>query len=105
MTRKQDKVISLIVELAANFINRESSRQSMITVTYADLSPNLKKSTIYLSVFPESEEAVALDFLRRKRSEFREYAKLNSRLRVLPVFDFEIDKGEKNRQKIESLSL
>lgn len=104
MTRKQDKVISLITELASTFINRESNRESLITVTYADISPNLKSSTIYLSVYPEAKEDTAIEFLKRKRSEFREFVKNNSRLRVLPVFEFDIDRGEKNRQKIDELS-
>ena len=104
MTRKQDKVTSLLVTLANDFINRESNRRTLITITHADISPKLDKSTIYLSVFPEKEEAVALDFLRRKRSEFRNFVKEKSRLRVVPMFDFAVDLGEKNRQRIEDIS-
>lgn len=104
MPRKQDKVSSLIVELANDFINRESNRESLVTITYADVSPNLKNSTIFFTVFPEDKENTALEFLKRKRSDFREFAKTHSRLRVLPTFDFEIDLGEKNRQRIEEIS-
>ena len=104
MARKQDKVSSLIVELANDFLNRESNRESLVTITYADISPNLKKSTIYFTAFPENKENTALEFLKRKRSEFREFVRDHSKLRVLPVFDFEIDLGEKNRQRIEEIS-
>lgn len=104
MAHKQDKVSSLISTLASDFINRESNRESLVTITYADISPNLKNSTIFFTVFPEEKEKTALDFLKRKRSEFREFVREHSRLRVLPVFDFEVDLGEKNRQKIDRLS-
>ena len=45
-----------------------------------------------------------MDFAKRKRSEFRDYLKTESRLFKLPFVDFELDLGEKNRQKIDSLS-
>jgi len=104
MTRKQDKEISLIISLANDFISRESNRQTLITITRADIAPKLDKSTIYISVFPDKDEALALDFLKRKRSDLRNFVKEKSRLRVIPMFDFAIDLGEKNRQRIDEIS-
>ena len=45
-----------------------------------------------------------LAFAKRKRSEFREYLKKHSALQRLPTVDFEIDYGEKNRQRIDEIS-
>jgi ribosome-binding factor A len=104
MSRKQEKVISLIMAMASEFINREASKKVLITVTGADISPNLHDSTIYITVFPEDKEKDSMDFLKRKRSDLREFVRSHSKLRVLPVFDFEIDLGEKNRQRIDELS-
>ena len=43
-------------------------------------------------------------FLKRKRSDFRDFVKDNARLARIPFFDFEIDKGEKNRRQVEEAS-
>lgn len=89
--------------MAGEFLARESNRTSLITVTHADMSPDLKRGTIYLSVLPESEEQKALEFAKRNLTEFREYVREKSVLRFLPVFDFELDMGEKNRQRVSDL--
>ena len=49
-------------------------------------------------------EKAALDFLKRQRSAFREFAMEKSRMGRIPFFDFELDSGEKNRQKIDEIS-
>lgn len=105
MAFKEEKVKSLIKRLAADFLSEESNRQSLITVTSVSISPNLKEVIIGISVFPEEKEAEALEFLKRKRTDFRDSIRKKISLRLLPRFDFEIDKGEKNRQKIEALEL
>lgn len=89
--------------MAGEFLARESNRTSLITVTRADMSPDLKRGTIYISVLPESEEKKALEFAKRNLSEFREYVRSKSVLRYLPVFDFELDIGEKNRQRVSEI--
>jgi ribosome-binding factor A len=100
----REKKEALFAHLAAEFINRESNREALITVTRAQVSTDEKRVQVYISVLPESYEEPALSFLKRKRTEFREFAQKRARVRVLPVFDFEIDTGEKNRQALENLS-
>jgi ribosome-binding factor A len=90
--------------LAADFLQRESNRQSLVTVTGVILGHKLETAKILITVLPEDKEEVALDFARRKRTEFREYVKENSKLHRIPFFDFEIDFGEKNRQRIDEIS-
>jgi ribosome-binding factor A len=91
----------MIRELASNFLAREINRTSLVTVTRVLLSDTGNRADIMLSVLPEKAEKAALDFCKRKRTEFREYVKKNSRFRVIPTFDFQIDLGEKNRNLIE----
>jgi ribosome-binding factor A len=62
-----------------------------------------KNATIYFTVFPEDQENTALDFLKRKRTEFKEFVKEKALLGRVPFFDFQIDLGEKNRQRIEEI--
>jgi ribosome-binding factor A len=101
---RQEQVSQLIAHLAGDFLERESNRNSLLTVTRADLAPNFKSITIYFSVLPESEEKPALDFAKRQRSAFREYLKKHSRLHPVPNIDFELDYGEKNRQRLDELT-
>jgi ribosome-binding factor A len=98
------KIEELIKNAAAEFLQRESSGNSLITVTGAVISDKLTKTTIYISVFPEDKQDAALDFAKRKRAEFKEYMKSHVRLRKIPFVDFEIDIGEKNRQRIDEIS-
>jgi len=93
-----------IAHLAAEFLEGESNRQSMITVTRADVSPNLSNAVIYFTVFPIEQEEHALDFAKRKRTEFRTFVKKKMPIRRLPFFEFKIDAGEKNRQLLDRLS-
>ena len=104
MTLRQEKVAGVVKKLSAQFLQIESSGQSLITVTNCNISPDLRKATIFISVLPEKSEDFALNFIRRKRSEIRNYIKKNTRMRVLPFIDVELDRGEKNRQKIDEIS-
>ncbi len=74
--------------LAAAFVNLESNRLSMITVTGVFMTHDGKKAIVYISVYPNDREVPALDFLKRNRGEFREYLKEKSRLKRLPFIDF-----------------
>ncbi len=103
MTLRQEKIKKLIQNLAAKFLQNESNYTSLITVTDANVSKDLKKATIFVTVYPIDSEKSALDFLKRKRKAFKEFAKQKISMRRIPFFDFEIDKGEKNRQRIDEL--
>jgi len=104
MSRRQIKVAESLAHMAADFFARESNAQSLITVTRAEVSPDFKNMKVYFSVLPENLEESALAFAKRNRTEFREYVKNHSVLRYLPTIDFELDRGEKNRQRIDDLT-
>jgi ribosome-binding factor A len=103
-SRRQDQVAEMIQHRAGEFLARESNHRSLITVTRADVSPDLRNVKIYFSVLPESAEGKAIAFALRNRSEFRDYLKSHERMQYLPTVDFEIDFGEKNRQLIDDLT-
>ncbi len=100
-SRRQTQVSETIAHHAADFFARESNHESLITVTHADISPDLKNVTVYLSVLPEKMEKTALAFAKRVRTDFREYLKTKDLLKFLPTVDFELDYGEKNRQHVD----
>lgn len=101
--QRNEKVANQIKELAAVFLGRENNRTSLITITSATASPDLKRATIFITVFPNSKEKGALEFTKRKRKELREFLKKNIPIKIIPFIDIAIDLGEKNRQKIDEL--
>jgi ribosome-binding factor A len=101
-TFKKERFEEILRDHAARFLSTESNRTSMITVTRVSSNDKGNLATIFITVFPENQEDAALDFLKRKRSDFRAFVKYNARLMKIPFFDFEIDRGEKARQKIDA---
>ena len=101
---RQIQVAESIAHLAGQFFARESNYESLITITRADVSPDLKNVHIYFSVLPENKEESALHFARRNRAEFRDYLKKHARLKFLPFIEFDLDYGEKHRQHIDDLT-
>lgn len=102
-SHRSEKLTSLLIRFAAEFLNRQSNGASLITVTNCSLSDDLKQATIYITVLPDDKEMDALNFAKRQRSELRDYLKDNIKIGTMPFIDIEIDRGEKHRQKIEDL--
>ncbi len=98
------RVSENLMHLAAEFFRTESNRQSLMTITRADLAPNFSESTIYFTVLPQSQEENALNFAKRKRKEFKLFVKKKVSMKRIPFFDFAIDEGEKHRQRIDEIS-
>ncbi len=103
MLQRNEKVANLIKELGAQFLERENNGTSLITVTSCNVSPDLKKATLFITVLPDEKEHDALDFAKRRRGDLRDYLKKNIEIKTIPFIDIKIDQGEKNRQKIEEL--
>ena len=103
-TKRDEKVYDAIKKTAAEFLQRESSYVSLITVTDVKLSKDGKNASVLFTVLPEHKEPEAIAFLKRKRGEFREYFMSKIRMGRVPTFDFDLDRGEKHRQKIDELT-
>ena len=104
MHDRHDRVISLIKEHAATFIQQEANTDPLITVTGANISPDYKRVTVFVTTIPETKEAEALVFLKRYSGEFRHYLKKHSQLKSIPHIDFAIDYGERHRQHIDEIA-
>lgn len=99
--RKQ--ITEQLAHLAASFINRESNRTSLITVTRATLSNTSNAAHIFITVLPEKEQQNAMIFLKRSAGMFREYLKEHAGMHRIPHINFQHDVGEVNRQKMDVL--
>ncbi len=102
--KKDGRLREAIHHLAAEFLNLESNGASLITVTNCEVLDKGRRVNIFFTVLPVEKEAVALEFAQRKRGDFSEYVKNKVRIGNMPHFEFMIDIGEKNRQKIDSFS-
>ena len=104
MSERRIRVGELIRDTAAVFLNRESNHLSLITVTRVTISKDFKNATVFFTVYPEEKEEEALHFAKRKRRDLKSYLKSHLKLRRIPFVDFEIDVGEKHRQKIDDIA-
>ena len=103
MANRDEKIKKILRDLGARFLVLNGNGSSLLTVTKVELTRDEKCAIIFFTVFPEKFEKTALEFAKRKRSELKEFVKENSKLGRIPQMDFEIDLGEKNRQKIDIL--
>ncbi len=85
------------------FIERESNKQSLVTVTRCDTAPDLSNVIVFVSVFPTDSEEQVINFLNRRKVDARTYMKKRVSSRTIPQVNFMIDLGEKNRQHIDQL--
>ena len=103
MSNRNERLTEILHDLGARFLNLNGNKSSLLTITKVELTRDAKHATIFFTVFPDNFEKTALEFAKRKRGEFKEFVKENSQLGRIPLLNFEIDFGEKNRQKIDSL--
>lgn len=101
---KREKIAEMIHHLAAQFALEESSKASLLTITRVELSPTGKEAKVFFTTLPEDQEDTALKFLERKLPEFQRYVRDHSRIGIVPHIDFKIDYGERNRQRLDTLS-
>ena len=99
------KLANIIKESAAIFFERIANNTSLVTVTSCFVTDRGKHAVVGVTVLPEKMESSAISFLKRNMGEFRDYLKKHSRIGIVPYVEVEIDKGEKNRQKIDKLLL
>jgi ribosome-binding factor A len=101
---KDKKVVSLLMQFAAEYFTIESSKDSLITVTKAEIENRGKHATIYFTALPQEKEEAALEFAKRRKKDFRIFIMSKKSFGFAPNIDFQIDYGEHNRQRIDELS-
>lgn len=103
MKERKEQMKEILKELTATFLARESNNTSLITVTDANISPDFKNATVFITVMPTNKEEEVLNFTKRQGKHLREYLKKNMHIKIIPFITVAIDKGEKNRQRIDEL--
>lgn len=91
-------------DAAAEFLVREAGPQSLITVTGVRMHEDGNSAVVLITVLPESYEEAALTFATRQRAELARFLTKRVRGMRAPHIEFEIDRGEKNRQRLDELT-
>jgi ribosome-binding factor A len=99
-----EQVNELLKRNIADLVNREVSlKDGLITVSFVDCSPDLKRAKIGISVLPINLSGTALKALRGNSSLFSGILKKRIKLKHVPKFDWVIDSTEEEAAKIEKL--
>ena len=104
MAHQNEKQSEVLIKLAGEFLSRNSNGESLITITRAENDDKGSQVSLFVSVLPDSAAEKAMKFLKRSRSDFRDYVKKYSALQRPPTIDFVYDIGEKNRQRVFELT-
>lgn len=104
MSLRHERLQEAVREVAAEFLAREAGPQSLITVTHTVLSDDSKRAKIFITVLPEAAEVEALKFANRNRGEVSLFFKTKVKGAFPPRIEFCLDRGEKNRQRLDELS-
>lgn len=100
---KDQRMSSIITELASKYFNIESNRDSLITITKTEIENRGKNAKIFFTVLPNDKENLVLEFMKRKSIDFRKHLIESKVFGFVPSINFFLDKGERNRQRIEEL--
>jgi ribosome-binding factor A len=104
-SRRQTQVAEQLAHHAADFLARNiKAGGALVTVTRANVAPNLKNLTIFVSILPKSHEEESMKTLKRLRTDLHDYLKDKTVMRDVPTVDFVLDFGEENRQRIDELT-
>ena len=104
-SERQLKVNEELKKIAQDFFQRHTSGQSMITVTSADVSKDMRQCKIGITVMPIEKEKAVFDFAQRLRADMRTDIKHRLPIKTIPFVEIVIDEGEKIRQKLDSILL
>jgi len=104
-TRRQRRVAELIQEEISLLIQREvhDPRVGMVTVTYVEMSPDLRLARVYFSALGEEEQEQALDALQHASKFLRHELGARVRLRFTPRLEFHVDHTVEQSMRIEQL--
>jgi len=85
MAKRLQRVNALLKKELAKIILREVEfpKDTLVTITRAETTPNLAESTVFISVMPEGKEEKVLEIL--KRNIYFLQQKINNRLRMRPI--------------------
>jgi len=103
---KNEKLTELIMQALGDIINKIIIiPNTLISVTKIDCSPDLKNTTIFVSVLPDQYNGTALKKLRKNSSLIRKKLAKKINLRKTPELKWQIKPKEDIKKENELLEL
>ena len=105
MSYRVDRVNELIRQQFNDIILREIEfpRQYLVTVEKVETKPDLKNSTIWLSVLPIKYRTEALRLIEKKIHRIQSLLFKKMHLKFVPKISFKIDVSEERADRINRL--
>lgn len=97
---RSQKLAQELTKIVSEYISSHSNRQSLISVTRCEVSPDFKYATVAISVLPADKREVAFHFLSRNLSEIRKYLRSKLAISRIPFIKIVLDESEDNRSRI-----
>ncbi|MDR1365206.1 MAG: 30S ribosome-binding factor RbfA [Holosporales bacterium] len=112
--RRNDRVAAQIKELLSLALIRgdfhhmqddatPALRPSLITITYVDLSPDLRNATVFFTALDNHAVDEVLEFFRIQIHFFKNLIAQKLSLRVVPNIVFKFDQTSERASKIDAL--
>jgi ribosome-binding factor A len=107
MTRRVERVNSLLVEVISEVVMREIKDPrlpSLITITRVEVAPDLRTAKVYFSLIgPDKDKLLALKLLQDAAGYIASSASKKVVLRFFPKLTFNIDDTLEKHQRIDTL--
>ena len=106
MSRRTDRVSDLLRAELSQLLLREvhDPRVKLASVSGIDVSPDLRRAVVKVSVLgEEAQREAAIEGLRHARGFLRTELAHRLRLRATPELIFELDRGAEHSQQISDL--
>ncbi len=105
MTKRIAQVQELLKEELGAILLRELDlpEDTFVTITRADVSPNLQQAKIYISVMPEEKGPEILRILQKEVYEMQQLLNKRLNMRPVPRIEWVLEEKTKEAQEIEQL--
>ncbi|MDO8885447.1 30S ribosome-binding factor RbfA [Candidatus Oleimmundimicrobium sp.] len=101
---RSNKVAKAIKEEISEILSKlKDPRIGMITVTGVDVSPDLKRAIIFISILNSSEKKVTLNVLRKAKGHIRTKLGEKLSLKFLPDLEFKWDESMERGARISEI--
>ena len=114
VSRRNDKIATQLKECFSLALSRgdfpvlpnhgkESQLQTPVTITYIDLSPDLRNATIYFLPLGGLKKEETVQFFELQKHYFKDLIAKKMKMRFIPNLTFKLDTSFEYSERIEAL--
>lgn len=106
MSRRTQQIASTMMRALQQRLARglaDPRMRGLVTVTGVDVTEDLERATVRVTVMPEEHEALTLHALASAAGKLRRELADDVRIRQMPVLRFVVDEGLKEQAKVLAL--